>query len=128
MARKKTKVEKTPLLEKNKDLKKISLFITIVPRSQGNNIVKLLQTLGSSMQIIQKGRGTAVKQTLDILGIEDNRKDVVFAFVTNDKIPDIKTELEAYFASHKSQKGIGFAIGLTSIIGARIYHFLANDL
>lgn len=128
MARKKKVENKTPLIEESKDLKKLSLFITIVPRYQGNAIVKLLQNLGSSMQLVQKGRGTAVRQTLDILGIEDNRKDVVFAFVRNDSIDEIKKELEAYFAANKNQKGIGFAIGLTSIIGAKIYHFLANDM
>lgn len=128
MARKKKVENKTPLIEESKDLKKLSLFITIVPRYQGNAIVKLLQNLGSSMQLVQKGRGTAVRQTLDILGIEDNRKDVVFAFVRNDLIDEIKKELEAYFAANKNQKGIGFAIGLTSIIGAKIYHFLANDM
>lgn len=125
MAKKK---QSTPLIEESPNLKKLSLFITIVNHGQGDNILKLYQINGSSAQFVQLGRGTAQKQIADILGIEDNRKEIVYAFVAQDDIPELKKELAAYFAAHKRNKGIGFSIPLTSVIGAKLYHFLANTL
>lgn len=126
MARKK-KTE-TPKIEDNPNLKKLSLYITIVNHGQADNILRLYQYVGSSAQFMQRGTGTAQKQVLDVLGIEDNRKDIVYAFITKDKIKDLSKELEAYFKANKKNKGIGFSISLTSVIGAKLYHFLADTL
>jgi hypothetical protein len=126
MARKK-KIE-TPKIEDSPNFQKLSLFITIVNHGQADNILRLYQYSGSAAQFTQKGNGTAQKQVLDVLGIEDNRKDVVYCFIAQDKIAELKKELEAYFAANKRNKGIGFSIPLTSIIGAKIYHFLADTL
>lgn len=125
MARKKSS---NTLIEDNPDLKKLYLFVTIVNQGQGDNILKLYQMCGSSAQFVQLGRGTAQKQIADILGLEDNRKEILYAFVTKDDIPELKKELEAYFVANKKNKGIGFSIPLTSVIGAKLYHFLANTL
>lgn len=125
MAKKQTITSK---IEDSNNLKKLSLFITIVNNGQADNIIRLYQYVGSSAQFMQKGTGTAQKQVLDVLGIEDNRKDIVYGFVTNESIPELKKELEAYFQVNKKNKGIGFAISLTSVIGASLYHFLADTL
>lgn len=127
MARK-SKKNTAPLIEENPNLKKLSLFISIVNHGQADNILKLAQRYGSSAQFVQLGRGTAQKQVLDILGFEDNRKEIVYIFISNDKIEQLKTEINAYFLTHNKNKGIGFSIPLTSVIGAKLYHFLANTL
>ena len=126
MARKK-KTE-APKIEDSANLQKLSIFITIVNHGHADSILRLYQYSGSAAQFTQKGNGTAQKQVLDVLGIEDNRKDIVYCFISQDRIPELKKELEAYFAINKRNKGIGFAIPLTSIIGAKIYHFLADTI
>ena len=80
------------------------------------------------MQFIEVGNGTANKNVLDILGIEDNAKEIIFALIKTELVKDARKELEAFFMASKKNKGIGFAIDLTSIIGVKLYRFLTNSL
>lgn len=108
--------------------KKLSLFITIVGKGQGQAIIRLFERGGSSAQFIQRGEGTATKEIYSILGVEDNDKDIIFSFISQEKIPDVKTELNAFFLANKKNRGIGFSVPLSSIIGLRVYQFLANTV
>ena len=106
--------------------KKLLLFITIVSSGHGSQIIKLFEKIGVSAQFVESGEGTATKEINNILGIEEVDKDVVFSFVTKDKIPLVREKLSEYFSSNKRNRGIGMAIQLSSIIGVRVYQFLAN--
>lgn len=114
--------------EKKKDLEKLSIFVTIVNANLADTITKIFQGVGVSAQFVQRGQGTATKQIKDILGIEDNSKDVVFSIIKQSAIPDAKAELEAFFAASKKNKGIGFTIPMTSVTGVTVYKFLTNTL
>ena len=106
--------------------KKLLLFITIVSSGHGSQIIKLFEKIGVSAQFVESGEGTATKEINNILGIEEVDKDVVFSFVSEDKIPLVREKLSEYFSSNKRNRGIGMAIQLSSIIGVRVYQFLAN--
>lgn len=108
--------------------KKLLLFVTIVGKGQSKPVMKIFERGGSSAQFIQRGEGTAQKEIYNILGIEEVDKDLVFSFISEDKIPDIKNELNAFFLASKKNRGIGFSIPLSSIIGVRVYQFLANTV
>ena len=114
--------------ENKADLAKLMMHVTIVSRGQGQTIVKFMQSVGSSAQFIFTGNGTANKQILDILNIADNKKDVVISLIKADLSPTIKQELDAFFAANKRNKGIGFSIPMTSIIGVNFYRFLTDSL
>lgn len=114
--------------EKTNEIKPLSMYVTIVNKGQGNAITSLFQRIGSAAQFVHVGVGTAQKNVLDILGIEDNGKEVVLALIKQELIPDVKNELEAFFASNKRNKGIGFSIKLTSMVGVRLYRFLTDSL
>lgn len=128
MAKKTKKEVKKELYEDRKDLKKLSLFVTIVSQGQAGPIIKIFQDAHSSAQFVQMGTGTAGKQVMDILGITDNRKEVVLCLVKKDSIPAIKVEIEAFFAASRKNRGVGFSIPMASIIGVRMYQFLADAL
>lgn len=113
--------------EKTNEIKPLCLYVTIVNRGQANAIVSMFQRVGSSAQFINVGTGTASRNVLDILGIEDNEKEVVYCFIKEELVPEAKKELEAFFAINKKNKGIGFSIKLTSIIGVKLYRFLTNS-
>lgn len=123
--KKKVEVNELPSLD-NVVQKKLLLFITIVNGGVATPVMRLFQRYGCSAQFVQRGEGTATKEIYNILGVEDIDKDIVFSFVTEDVIPDIKKELEAFFTINKRNKGIGMAIPLSSMIGVRVYQFLAN--
>lgn len=125
---KKNKEKKTAKVPQTEEFKKLSLYVTIVNKGQSTPVLKIFERAGVTTQFIQIGRGTAQKQVLDILGIADNSKELVFSFIKKESIPDAKTELEAFFAANRKNRGIGFSIPLTSLIGRKVYQFLANDL
>lgn len=126
-SKKKHEAKELPSLD-NIVQKKLSLFVTIVGKGQAQPVLRIFERGGSSAQFIQRGEGTARKEIYNILGIEEIDKDIVFSFISQDKIPDLKNELTAFFMANKKNRGIGFSIPLSSIIGVRVYQFLANTV
>lgn len=125
--KKKNKANELPSLDQLVS-KKLLIFVTIVGHGAGTPVTKLFERYGASAQFVQRGEGTATKEINNILGIEDNEKDIVFSFVTEDVVPEIKKELEAFFVINKRNRGIGMTLPLSSIIGIRVYQFLANTV
>lgn len=106
--------------------KKLFVFITIVSVGHSRDITRLLEKHQVSAQFIQSGEGTASKEIYNLLGVEEVDKEIVFSFVTEEKIPAVKKDLSEYFTSNKRNRGIAMAIKLSSIIGVRVYQFLAD--
>lgn len=126
--RKKNSIKKEDRFENQNDLKKLSIFVTIVNQGVSSSVISLLNKLGCMISFVQYGEGTASRQILSILGIEENKKEVVFAIVERDSIDDIKKELQAFFLASKKNKGIGFSIQMTSIIGVQFYKILTHSI
>lgn len=112
--------------ENRDDIKKLSLYITIVDKGNSGAITRLFERLGVSVQFVEMGQGTAIKEIREILGIEDTAKEIIYSFIKKESVSDATKELEAFFAISKRNRGIGFCVPLTSIIGVRVYEFLSN--
>ena len=112
--------------EDRKDIKPLSFYIAIVPRGEGNSIAKLFNSLGSVITFSHIGLGTASKDVYDILGIENNKKDIVFTLCRKEDLPLYKVELEAYFKMDESSKGIGFSIDLSYISSITSYRIFSK--
>lgn len=128
MARTRKKEVKNTLIEEKPNLKKLGLYLAIVPYGQSENVIRIFQRYNSSMQFVQNGTGTAIKEVRDILGLEDNSKEIVFAFIQLEKAEEIRKELDAYFVSSKKNAGIAFTVNINSMIGAKLYHFLSQTI
>ena len=102
-----------PAFETRSDIKKLVLYTVIVPRGQGENIIRIFKANKSSAQFVQYGEGTASNAIRDILGSEDTKKDIVYSLVREDAVPDIKKELDVYFIASKRNRGIAYTISLT---------------
>lgn len=119
--------EVTPY-EKRSDLKKLYMHVTIVPSGSASIINKIYKNLGVSCTFTHRGKGTANKRVREILGLEDNHKDLIISLVPENIIPNISKELEVYFAANERNRGIGFTVKLESVISVRVYNFLADML
>lgn len=109
--------------------KKLSLYFVIVNKGQGDAVVKLFASrFKTSLTYLHKGEGTATDKVSEILGFNDNRKDVVISVIKREQLKDIKEEIESFFAIHKRNKGVAFSVPLDSVVGTNTYHFLANDI
>ena len=125
---KEPKGESAGPFESRKDLKKLVMYTIIVNYGQGDNIIRILKNNHSSSQYVKVGEGTATKQVLDILNIEDNRKEIIYSLVREDAVPEIKKELEAYFAINKRNAGIAYTLDLSSVVGVKVYKFLTQTV
>lgn len=123
--RKKVDVNK---IENRKNLHKLYVVITIVEYHQSEQVVKILEGVGSAASFIQVGQGTSNKKMYDILGIIDDKKGVIFSLISEERKEEALYVLKEYLTEDKDKnKGIAFTIPLNSLIGARVYYFLTNS-
>ncbi len=128
-AKKAVKKEETYTpFEKREDLKKLVYYVVIVNYGQADNIIRIFKNRGSTAQFVQIGEGTANSKVKEILNIEDTRKEVVCSVVREDRVKEIKEELEAYFASSRKNNGVGFTLELSSIVGVKLYKFFTQTI
>lgn len=112
--------------KKDVDIKKLEILITVVPRAKGEYYTDFFSTHGVSLQMGVLGIGTATAQTAHLLGLEDNKKTVIFSVTDDEKLPDLLTELETALKRTRT-KGAAFSVPMSSVIGATIYNFLCNN-
>lgn len=117
---------KGKLFEEKENLSRLYVYVVIVDRGQGNSVIKLMQSLGSSLQFTEQGQGTATNELRNILGIIDDYKDVVFSIIDDNKLDSVTKELDSFFVASKKNRGVGFAIPMTSIMGVKFYKFLTQ--
>lgn len=112
---------------KNIAPKKLKLLITVVNRKKADYYVDLLQDFEANMQLVTYGRGTANSEMLNMLGLADAEKAVIFSIIKDENIKKILKTLEEKFATIRDGKGIAYSVSLNSVIGVAIYQFLANN-
>ena len=106
---------------------RLELLITIVERHKADFYADIIQSFNVNMQMTVNATGTAEQKILDILGIANKEKAVIFSMVREDRLEEIEIALEERFASVKGGKGISVSVPMTSIMGAVAFGFLSNE-
>jgi hypothetical protein len=106
---------------------KLNLLVTIVDKAKGEFYSDGIQAFECNMQLMLRGKGTAGKHVLELLGLVDNEKSVIFSIVKEERLPEILAFLDEKFKTIKNGKGIAYTVPLTSIIGTAIFGFLSNN-
>ena len=78
------------------------------------------------MQLSFAAEGTANTEMLNLLGLSDSEKSVIFSIIKEENAKSALLALEEKFTTIKNGKGIAFTVPLTGTIGVAIYQFLAN--
>lgn len=128
MSKNEVQNENSSAFESREDLKKLVFYIVIVGYGQGDNIIRILKQNHCSAAFLQMGEGTATSQIRDVLGIEDNRKEIVYSVLAEEYATDVQRELNAYFLAAKRNRGVGFSVKLDSIMGVKIYKFFTQTI
>ncbi|MCR5564740.1 MAG: hypothetical protein K6F59_02950 [Gammaproteobacteria bacterium] len=123
----KKKIEKEPY-DKSHKIVNLYMVITIVNQGMGEAVMYLIEKHQVSGQFIQKGEGTASKQILDLLSVENNSKEVIYSFVKEAKLDEMMNDLDKFLKSSKRVQGIAFSIKLDTIAGRTAYHFLTQTV
>lgn len=106
---------------------KLKLLVTVVGRKKAEYYLDLLQSFDVNMQMVALAHGTANAKMLDLLGLTDTEKAVIFSIIQENKVPDAMHLLEEKFNTIKDGKGVACTLPISSLIGALIYGFLSNN-
>ena len=107
---------------------KLKILCTIVDRSKADFYLDILEGYEVNMQMLCYGKGTAPSDILQLLGMNDLEKAVIFSVVQESKIKDILYVYEEKYFKTRNGKGVAFTIPISSMIGVMIYHFLSNNV
>jgi len=121
------KVKKVEKSEKNYAPVKLEILFTVVPREKGDIFASIIQDFEVNAQFILQGSGTANKDILRELGIEDSRKAVIISIVKETKTKEILSKIDDSFKTIRNSKGVSWSIPIDSLIGVLIYRFLTNN-
>jgi len=108
-------------------MNKLELLVTVVNRSKADSFVDRIQSLGANVQMIMFGRGTANQEMLNMLGLADSNKAVIFSIITENKVDKAMYTLSEMFSSVKDGRGIAYTIPFSSIIGRSMFSFLSDN-
>lgn len=106
---------------------KLELLVTVVGRNKGEYYTDLIQSFDVNLQVAVLSHGTANAKMMELLGLTDTEKTVIFSIIQEKKIPKAVEVLDNKFNTIKGGKGIAFTIPLSSVIGTLIYGFLSNN-
>ena len=106
---------------------KLELLVTVIGRNKAEYFLDLIQSFDVNLQVSALSRGTANAKMMELLGLTDTEKTVIFSVIQEKRALRIIDTLDEKFKSIKGGKGIAFTIPLTSVIGTLIYGFLSNN-
>lgn len=63
----------------------MKLLICIVPRNKGDSVTQVIKKAGAGGATVMYGRGTAKNQIIELLGLADTSKELVYTLVKNEE-------------------------------------------
>ena len=106
---------------------KLMMLITVVQKGKGTFFADFIKTFDANLQIAIVGTGTADSDLVEFLGLKDSRRSIIISIVREERVDEIMEALEERFHTVNNDKGISFAMPLSSVIGKLSYGFLSND-
>jgi len=113
--------------EKTNKVEKLKLLCVIVNRNQGQFFVDsfLDQNVAAAFDVY--GKGTAPREIYDIIGMSDNKKELVLALIKESDLEKVLKIIKTRFSVSKAAKGVAFTITVNSMAGVVMYKFLTNN-
>ena len=107
--------------------KRLKLLITIVNREKADFYMDLLQAFEVNMQFCSAASGTAGSDILQMMGLSESEKAVIFSVIREDRVKKALEALAARFATIKGGKGIAYTVPMSGMIGVSLYQFFCNN-
>ena len=92
------------------------LIVSIVPHNSGEFVVEAAKTVGAGGGSIIMGRGTAANSVLQLLGLGDTSKDIVYIVAGNDKKQAIVEAVKTASETKKAHFGVLFTLNVGDFI------------
>ena len=101
-------------------------LVTITDRHSTDAFLALYEEHGITVSLRTVGAGTAVRETLSTLGLEQTEKAVLFAMITAETWPGLQKDLRRKMRIDVPGTGIAFIIPVSSMGGKRALQFLTE--
>ena len=98
-------------------MNRLKLLVVIVDRNKVDKVAETVSKFGAAFCHICYGKGTAKNDLLNILGLGETQKGVLFASVDENGIEKIHSVLKNEYDFEKPGSGISFTIPMTSVGG-----------
>lgn len=108
-------------------MSELCMMVTITNRSMYRKFQNFYREQGLTVSFGTVGRGTAGNETLNLLGLENSEKALIWSFVTENVWKKIKMGLQTKMRIDLPGMGVVFMIPLSSIGGKRALQFLTEN-
>lgn len=106
--------------------KKYSLFCIIVDFEKGSKVLKEAKKLGATGGTFFLGKGTVNDHLLDILSLNEIRKEILIIIINEELEDTIYNGLNKKFSLDKPNHGIAFSMPIKNCIGFKTFRYIAN--
>ena len=107
--------------------KKYSLFCIIVDFGKGSKVLQKAKELGATGGTFFLGKGTVNNYLLNILGLDETRKEILIMVIEEELEGFLHDELTEIFCFNKPNHGIAFSMPLTNFIMNKESKYIANS-
>lgn len=90
-------------------------LITIVDRSKSAAVLKIYREQSVPVSLVVRGHGTANNEIMDMLGLDEPQKDLVFSFADSAACRGVFSALDERMHISRPGTGIAFTFALSSI-------------
>lgn len=94
----------------------MKLLICIVPHNRSEHITLAARKAGAAGGTVVMGRGTAKNQILEILGLGDTQKDLIYTLLDNDLYQDVRNAVLLEAQKEKRGFGIVFTVDVEKFL------------
>ena len=101
--------------DNREDLPNYKFVFFIVDWNQIKSVSAVLEATNVALHFINKGKGTASSEILDLLGIGINEKAVIICFCSSDAVFSLMKEVRRKLNFHSPGAGIAFAVPISAI-------------
>ncbi len=112
--------------EKEHQLEKLGIVITVVNDGQASAIVNLLSSVNSAVSFITHGEGTAKNDLYDVLGVGEQKKQIIFSTIKRRDWVTLAELIEERFSASRMAKGISYMLDIDAVAGVSTYKFLTD--
>lgn len=113
--------------KRNVSSNRLMLLITVVNHNKAEFFADFIQSLGVNMQFVIFGEGTADASMLSRMNLADNERAMIFSVIREDKQDMILRSINDKFNHIRNGKGIAYTVPFSSVIGASVYNFMADN-
>lgn len=105
---------------------RLFMLVTVVNRGIGQKVVERYKERGISFHVLSHGYGSADSELLEMLGLGETEKDVVFSVGNERETETVMTDWRENKKIQGQGKGIAFTVPLSAIVGQQVLSYLSE--